>query len=63
MMWLDYSIEQAGKNFKIRGDWPGEVMGIKKDGSENDHHLYQPNDRFIVNEDGWLVYFGKNTTD
>ena len=51
MMWLDYHIEQAGKNFKIRGEWPGEVMGIKKDGSENDHHLYQPNDRFIVNED------------
>ena len=54
MIWIDYNIHQAGENFKVEGDWPGEVMGKLKDGSEKEHFLYKPGDRFIVNEDGWL---------
>jgi len=55
MIWIDYTIEQAGPNFKIKGDWEGEVMGVAQDGSEKENHLYKPGDRFIVNEHGWLV--------
>lgn len=54
MMWLDYTIEQVGPNFKIKGDWEGEVMGKARDGSKKETHLYKPGDRFIVNEAGWL---------
>ncbi len=55
MMWVDYNIDQAGENFKVSGDWPGEVMGFQKDGTPKDHHLYKPGDVFIVNESGWLI--------
>lgn len=55
MMWVDYNIDQAGENFRVTGDWPGEVMGVQKDGSAKDHWLYKPGDRFIVNEGGWLM--------
>lgn len=58
MIWMDYLVESAGGNgqaFRVKGDWPGEVMGVKKDGSPNDHWLYKPGDVFIVNEAGWLV--------
>ena len=55
MMWMDYLIEQAGQNFRVKGDWPGEVMGVQKDGTPKDHYLYKPGDVFIVNEAGWLV--------
>lgn len=57
MMWMDYNINQAGKNFTISGDWPGEVMGYDREGNPGgkSHHLYQPGDIFIVNENGWLV--------
>ena len=55
MMWLDYTVEQFGKNFRIAGDWPGEVMGVAKDGKPKDHWLYKPGDVFIVNENGWLM--------
>ena len=55
MMWMDYLIEQAGQNFRVKGDWPGEVMGVQKDGSLKDHYLYKPGDVFIVNEAGWLM--------
>ncbi len=55
MMWVDYTIDQAGPNFTVKGDWEGEVMGKQKDGSAKDHHLYKPGDRFIVNESGWLI--------
>ena len=54
-MWVDYNIDQAGENFKVNGDWPGEVMGVAKDGTPKDHYLYKPGDVFIVNENGWLV--------
>jgi hypothetical protein len=46
MMWMDYTINQAGTNFKIEGDTSTEVM---------DKGLYKPGDVFVVNEHGWLV--------
>ena len=54
-MWVDYSINQAGENFTVKGDYPGEVMGVARDGSPRDHWLSKPGDVFIVNEHGWLV--------
>ena len=54
MMWTDYNIDQAGDHFRVVGDWPGEVMGKKQDGSDKGYALYRPGDVFIVNEDGWL---------
>ena len=54
-MWVDYNIDQAGENFSIKGDYPGEVMGVARDGTPKDHWLYKPGDVFIVNESGWLV--------
>jgi hypothetical protein len=55
MIWMDYVIEQAGANFRVKGDWPGEVMGKQKDGSQKEHYLYKPGDVSIVNEAGWLM--------
>ena len=55
MMGLDYTIDQAGPNFKVRGDWEGEVMGVTKEGTQKEHYLYKPGDVFRVNEGGWLV--------
>jgi hypothetical protein len=55
MMWVDYSISQAGNNFKVLGEFEGEVMGIKQDGTKKDYWLYKPGDVFVVNENGWLV--------
>ena len=55
---MDYIVESAGGNgqaFRVKGDWPGEVMGVQKDGTPKDHWLYKPGDVFIVNEGGWLV--------
>jgi len=54
MMWVDYTINQAGNNFKVLGEWEGEVMGKKEDGSDKGYALYRPGDVFIVNEGGWL---------
>ena len=54
-MWVDYTIDQAGDNFRVVGEWPGEVMGINKDGTPKENWLYKPGDVFIVNENGWLV--------
>ena len=62
MMWIDYTVESAGDNFTVRGEWPGEVMGIAKDGTQKDHWLYKPGDVFIVNENGWLVKTDQLTT-
>jgi hypothetical protein len=45
----------GGKGFKVNGDWEGEVMGKQKDGSPKDNWLYKPGDKFIVNENGWLI--------
>jgi len=57
MMWVDYNIDSipGGKGFKVSGDWPGEVMGVQKDGSPKDNWLYKPGDVFVVNENGWLI--------
>jgi hypothetical protein len=55
MMWVDYTIDQAGPHFTIKGDWPGEVWGLKEDGTEREHYLYKPGDVFKVNEKGWLI--------
>ena len=55
MMWVDYNIDQVGENFKVKGDYEGEVMGVGRDGKPKDHWLYKPGDVFIVNENGWLV--------
>ena len=57
MMWVDYTVDQVGPNFTIKGDWPGEVMGWSEDGTEKkkENILYKPGDRFIVNEKGWLI--------
>ena len=55
MVWVDYTIDQAGENFTIRGDWPGEIMGLQKDGKYKGNHLYKPGDVFVVNKAGWLI--------
>ena len=57
MIWMDYIVESAGPNgtaFRVKGDWPGEVMGKQRDGSPKDNWLYKPGDVFIVDENGWL---------
>jgi hypothetical protein len=55
MIWMDYNIESfPDGSFAVKGDWPGEVMGIAKDGSKKDNYLYKPGDVFIVNEYGIL---------
>ena len=54
-MWIDYTIEQIGENFMIRGDWPGEVMGIDRDGKLSKKGLFKPGDVFVVNASGMLV--------
>jgi hypothetical protein len=54
-MWVDYNIDQVGEHFSVKGDYPGEVMGVARDGSPRDHWLYKPGDVFIVNENGWLI--------
>ena len=57
MIWVDYNIIQAGGNFRVEGEWPGEVMGLDRQGNPGNKKrpLYQPGDVFIVNKDGWLV--------
>ena len=54
MIWMDYLIEQAGPHFRVKGDWPGEVMGFLQDGTKKENFLYKPGDVFIVDENGWL---------
>jgi len=61
MLWVEYNINQAGENFRVEGEWPGEVMGLKEDGSAKGYHLYKPGDTFTVSEDGWLVKQKDNT--
>jgi hypothetical protein len=60
MIWMDYVVEQAGNNFRVKGDWDGEVMGKQKDGTDKGYALYKPGDRFIVSEDGWLMKVENN---
>ena len=28
MIWLDYTVEQAGNNFTVRGDWSWRSYGL-----------------------------------
>lgn len=57
MMWLDYTINSGPNGFTVVGDWPGEVMGLDKEGNlgSKSQPLYQPGDVFVVNENGWLI--------
>ena len=57
MLWIDYHISQVGNNFRVEGEWEGEVMGVDRDGNRDGNpksSLYKPGDMFIVNENGWL---------
>ena len=38
-MWVDYNITQMGENFRVEGDWPGEVMGLMQDGTKKESVL------------------------
>ena len=55
MIWMDYNINQSGADFKVVGEWEGELMGIQKDGKLKDYWLYIPGDVFKVSEEGWLI--------
>ena len=44
MMWVDYTIDQVGTSFKVKGDTETEVM---------DKGLYTEGDVFVV-KNGWL---------
>lgn len=54
MLWMDYNIRQFGSDFMIEGEWPGEVMGITKDGNTRSNYLYKPGDVFVVQPNGML---------
>ena len=54
MLWVDYNIEQFGDNWIVKGDWPGEIMGLREDGTYKGNHLYKPGDVFIVQPNGVL---------
>lgn len=54
MLWVDYNIEQFGDNWTVKGDWPGEIMGLREDGTYKGNHLYKPGDVFIVQPNGVL---------
>jgi len=52
---MDYNIESfPDGSFTVSGDWPGEVMGIKKDGTQKETCLYRPGDVFVVDKNGVL---------
>ena len=54
-MWVDYNIESfPDGSFAVLGEWPGELMGLDKDGNPKQHYLYKPGDIFVVNESGVL---------
>lgn len=56
MLWIDYNIESfPDGSFTIKGDWPGEVMGLDANGAPRETTpLYQPGDVFIVDQNGLL---------
>ena len=55
MIWVDYNIESfPDGSFAIKGEWPGEVMGVAKDGTQKESYLYKPGDIFRVTEYGIL---------
>jgi len=55
MMWVDYNIESfPDGSFAVRGEWPGELMGLDKDGNPKQTYLYKPGDVFVVTNNGVL---------
>jgi hypothetical protein len=57
MLWVDYNIESFGDgSFAVLGEWPGEVMGRKADGTwgGKTSPLYKPGDVFVVDPNGIL---------
>lgn len=55
MIWLDYNIVSfADGSFTVQGEWPGEVMGVNRDGTFKKNYLYKPGDVFIVDAEGVL---------
>jgi len=57
MIWLDYTVHSyANGDFTVEGEWPGEVMGLDREGNPGNksHPLYRPGDVFIVDKDGVL---------
>ena len=55
MMWVDYNIESfPDGSFAVLGEWPGEVMGLDKDGNTKQSCLYKPGDVFVVTNNGVL---------
>ena len=65
MFWLDYTVHSGLDKFRVEGDWPGEVMGLDRDGNPGfkEPPLYQVGDIYRVNEDGWLVKIGEDRDD
>lgn len=58
MRWIEYNIESSPDgSFTVTGDWPGEVMGLDRNGNSanKSQPLYQPGDVFIVDKAGWLI--------
>lgn len=54
---MDYDIESFHDgSFTVKGEWPGEVMGLDKHGipGHKSQPLYQPGDVFVVQENGVL---------
>ena len=54
MIWIDYTVESGHNRFRVKGDWPDEVMGKNQDGSDKGYALYKPGEVYIVGDDGWL---------
>ena len=57
MIWMDYNIESyPDGSFTVKGEWPGEVMGLDKHGipGHKSNPLYSPGDVFVVQENGVL---------
>jgi hypothetical protein len=57
VLWLDYTVRSfADGSFTVAGEWPGEVMGLDRDGNPGckKYTLYQPGDVFIVDKEGVL---------
>lgn len=55
MFWMDFLVESfPDGSFTVKGEWPGEVMGLQRDGSPKGYALYKPGDVFVVDANGIL---------
>jgi hypothetical protein len=57
MIWVDYNLESfPDGSFTVKGEWPGEVMGLDRQGNPGakSQPLYRPGDVFLVDENGVL---------